>query len=432
LIIAVGYGQTMENRVSTEIRNYRLCIWNGIIFQNTFPFIDGTMIIPLFLSSLTQSQFIIGLAGALMLAGSSLPQILAAHQVDQTPRRLDMYLKTGWIRLSALLLLVLTVFSYRILPSVPILLWGSILFLSLLQLSTAFSTLAFLEIVRTSMPVTHRGRLWGYRRFFGGFGVLALAPLISLILSKFDYPVSYGIMFIFVLILTAAGIYIFSFVEEKPYVPPTAGRRLAEYLRSTLRDMRGEPRYAWISISQLMAGIWTMTLPFYIVFARNVLNMPEADAGWFIASQMMGKITSNMFWAYLDDRFSSRVIYHFVPLPSLLAAGAIALITPATPNAFLILMGAFFMMGVALTGFDIGFTNMTLDLADTHGGAGALGVMNTVNAVFSFLPMLGGILIDFFGFQSIFLLSMTAAVAVWPVSLRLIPRMPSAALHKTL
>ncbi len=411
------HSELMTLSPGEQHRNYRLGIWNGIVFQLTFPFVDVTLILPLYLSELTDNMFIIGLAGAIAMCGPALMQAPAAGMLPRISSRLKLYLNVGWIRIASLLSVLFLVFAvYPATNSKPVLLVGSLVCLAVLQLSTGFSSLAFLEIVRTSMPVSHRGRLWGYRKFIGGIGVILLTPLIGRILEMYPFPYNYGLLFTVVWILTCFGIAIFGFVREAPHTPDPFAPKFPEFISRTTVKMRQEPGYIRLFTAQILAKTWMMALPFYIIFAQNDLGVTPVLAMTLLAFQVAGKILSNLLWATLNDRYCSRMIYRWVPIPAVLAPGLFLLAAIQPDFAMSWLSAAFFFMGAAITGFQIGFTNVTLDLADRGANAGGIGVMHSADGILSLLPMAGGLLIACVGFQGLFILTVVTAVSIFPVS----------------
>ncbi|MBN1356943.1 MFS transporter [bacterium] len=412
--------RTMSLSVADQTRNFRLAVWNGIIFQLTSPFLDISLILPLFLSGLTDSAVVIGLAGALMLAGGSIMQAPAASILPRMSSRMKLYLNVGWVRIFALFSLLLMVFAvYPLTRSRLGLLVGSLICLSVLQLSTGFSSLAFLEIVRTSMPASHRGRLWGYRKFIGGIGILLCTPLVRWILARYPYPANYGVLFGIVWMLTCIAIAVFGLVRETKHRIDPDAPGFRNHLHSTLVEMSLEPGFGRLATAQVLISVWMMALPFYILHAKQFMRIDPRQVALLLAAQITGKILSNILWANLDDRFSSQLIYRWLPIPAVLAPVILLLIPSGSTHAMIWLSVAFFVMGTALTGIEIGYTNITLDLADRRASAGGIGVMNSINGILSLMPLAGGLCVHWLGYRWLFILTAAAGLLVYPVSVRL-------------
>jgi MFS family permease len=400
-------------------RNFRLAVINGIIFQMSFPFIDGTLILPMFLSHLTSSRSVIGFAGALGAAGWAVPQAFAAYYAARATSRIRFYLKAGVFRIAALSALVLLTLTYPMSPRRLMLLGGSLFCLSILYIGSGFASIAFLEVIRTSTPADHRGRLWGYRRFWGGLGVVAMTPLIRMVLARISFPWSYSVLFGAALLLTVTGIIVFSRVREFPRDNPIRTQGPWAYYRKTIRFVLNEAGYRRLLMTHAAAALWYMTLPFYILFFKTKAGVSESRAALYLACMMAGRISSNVLWAWINDRFGSRFIYRWVPYPAMVAALMMVLVPEHRTHCVWFSVPAFLFMGFATCGFEIGFTNVTLDLADRGGEAGAIGLMNTLGAVFSAAPVAGGIVIDLLGFRPAFVVSLAASILVLPMGFRL-------------
>jgi len=83
-------------------RNFRLVVWNGVLFNVGETFIEAATILALFISGLSHSSGVVGLAVALLEVGWYLPQILTIAFVESRRRRLPLYRAMAYVRVAGL------------------------------------------------------------------------------------------------------------------------------------------------------------------------------------------------------------------------------------------------------------------------------------------------------------------------------------------
>ena len=125
-------------------------------------------------------------------------------------------------------------------------------------------------------------------------------------------------------------------------------------------------------------GIWMMALPFYIIYARERLGLPEESVGVFLSIQMVGMIISNLLWGRLSDRIGNRIVLNLTAAVSAASPGVALLTTLATPLRGMFGFGiVFFFLGFTMSGLRLGHSNYMLDLSPESERPTYLGFMNT-------------------------------------------------------
>ena len=79
-------------------RNFFLGVSNGVLFHFAWAFTGTSTVLPLFISRLTPSEILIGLASTLEALGWFLPQIAIAAMTLHRRRQLPVYIRAAFLR----------------------------------------------------------------------------------------------------------------------------------------------------------------------------------------------------------------------------------------------------------------------------------------------------------------------------------------------
>ena len=145
-----------------------------------------------------------------------------------------------------------------------------------------------------------------------------------------------------------------------------------------------------------------MTLPFYIVYARQELGAPSGAIGWFMLAQVLGGVSANLVWARLVDLYGSRRML------------AVCAVTSTLTPLLAILLGRFgwagllpviFLGGAIFNGRNVGFSCALLELAPaaerpTYSALNALLILPV-----AFLSLIAGLLLQHWPYPTLFLIA---------------------------
>ncbi len=400
---------TSPNLKPADARSaYRRGIANGILFFIGVAFADPITVLPTFVARLTDSEVAIGLISALGISGWLMPQLFAASYLRSRPYKRPLYVQAAFLRGFSLLLTIPLVWLLaRDRPAVALLVF--LLGYALYSFAGGASGPAFLDIVAKTIPPNRIGAFFGHRQFWGGLGAIGCGFLIRLILSAeaLAFPAGYCLLFALALISSAPAWVLFASIHEPPGKVEPA-QPLLRFLRSTPAIVRSHRDFRLLLISRILAGSAGIALPFYIIYCRKVLAVPEADVGTYLSIQMAGTVALIPLWAYLNDRRGPRSL--LIATTALgLAVPSLALLATffaASPAVARVLFGAVFLPLAAIGGGGlIGSTNYLFAIAPEERRAVYIGIQNTMFATTAFLPLLGGLLVALTSFRVLFLLA---------------------------
>jgi MFS family permease len=396
-------------------RNFSLGVVNGILFNFAWAFTNSSTILPLFISKLTSSNILIGLASTLEGVGWALPQMAVAvvtlHQKNQMP----LYIKMSFLRGAAFLLLAILVFFSKAGNPSYLLITFFFLF-SIYAFGGGVSGVSFMEVVGKTIPPNRRGSFFGMRMFFGG-GLAALAGiLIERILRVYDFPRNFGMLFLIASFLIIPALLSFSLLKEPPVEKQSERRGVRENLQLGLETFKKDRNFRMLFWTRIAIGSYVLGLPFYIIFAKKFLFIPTSIAGLFLSVQMVGYLSSNILWGRLSNNKSNRLVLLLSAICS--AVPPFLLLLNILTKIPISLYGAiFFFLGATMSGMDMGYTNYLLEIAPEEKRPIYVGFLNTIVGPTIFLSAVGGLIIQVSSF--VFLYSLVFVVSVVSIFLSL-------------
>lgn len=392
--------------------NFLSLLVDGSFFSTGSAFLEANTLFPAFVSLLTSNSVVIGLVSSLRNAGYLLPQLLVAGYAERLPLKKPLLMVGGLInRLSILAMAATAYFWAGTKPALA--LAGFFVALIAFSLTDGISGVPWTDMVAKAIPNTRRGRLFGTMQCIGGLGAFGAGILIRQILasSRLSFPSNYAL-----LMLIGFGLLCFSFagtmsVRETPGVT-RQGASLGAYFRRLPAAWKHNATFQKMMFVRMLFSFLYLSLPFYVIFARDTLGLPQSVVGVFISAQMAGSILAGLLWGYIGDHHGNRLVIRLVgvaacstPLLALIASlmhrmglGQLAIIP------FLVLFAS---IGGTLSGIWMGFTNYLLDCVEDLDRPTYVGMMNTLITPFTFLPLLGGVLVQFLSHEVLF--TVTAA-----------------------
>ncbi|MCG6956581.1 MAG: MFS transporter [Gemmatimonadetes bacterium] len=388
----------------SRLSTYTIFVWHGFFLALTRTTLDPNTVFPALVSSLVDSKTFFGVLYAIMLGGPFAFNVVFGHFLHGKPRK-KPYLLLG-IYLRALSFLGMALFTLFFATRAPLLVAASLVgWILLFSLSGGFAGVSYADLVATLTPRGTRGHLYATKQLAASVAMLLGGVVVvgALGFTSLAYPVNYAA----VLGIGSAGLVVaslgFWFIREEPH---RGGDEAPETLRAFLRRVPAivgkDRRFLRFIISSNMASFSLMLLPFYMIFARDMLHVGTEWVGRYLLLQVAGAIASNLIWGYLSGRRGSGAVVR----TCIVIGGAIPLLAlalgPLGPGAFGLV---FVLVGFVMSGRSVGFEPYLLDLAPEDQRTVYVGINGTLNFTRALLPILGGALMDLFGFTAAFLVT---------------------------
>jgi MFS family permease len=390
----------------------------------SFGFMEIVTVLPLFLHNLTVSTAVIGLLITLQHAGWILIPLLVASYIQHRPRKKPFLVISAFIGRLPFLALALLVFTWG--GSAPTrLLWLAVAIYTLFFFSDGMTSVPWQDILAKVIPPIKRGRCLGYIAVFGGLLAMISGEVVRRILAdeSIPFPNNYGLLFAFF----AAGMLVTSILLmliREPVRPVAMEAQSAVALVKQIpRVLREVPTYRRMVAIQVVLGMASIALPFYVLFAQARLGAPQWISGVYVWAGTLGTIIGSLVWGHLGDRFGNARVIRAVSWLQLLApltAIVVPLLGLPSPFSYYLFAAVFMLERAALNGGWIGFTNFVLELASDEQRPTLIGITTTLTAPVIFMPALGGLLLKFVSYEAVFAIAAITAAIGWFWARRLV------------
>lgn len=398
--------------------NYTVGLINGAVFGFVDALIAPSLTLALFVSQLGGSSFLVGLLSAIYNGGWFIPQFLIAHRLQQLPLKKTLYRSMAAIRILCWMLIVAATFLIGT-QNPPLLLGIFFLLMTIYALAAGFGGNAFMTIVAKVIPPQQRGSFFGWREFSGTAMGLVAGYLVAIALSPergFVFPGNFGVLFVVAFGSIGAGLLLFNLVREPRETIVGEGMTFTQQLRAARGLVRENHMYRRYLLTRFILAAGDLATPFYAIFATKQLGAPDSIVGLYIGLTTFSALLATPPLSYASDK-------HKLDWVMLLGAGATPVIpllallftTVGTGDSAAFAFSVIFVVyGIARTAANIAFPTYLLNLAPPSERTMYIGFTNTMLGIATFIPIIGGTILDLFGFVPLFVITfLTSAVGFW-------------------
>jgi MFS family permease len=357
-------------------------------------------IIPLFVSTMTDSAILIGLIPAIHAVGWQLPQLLTANRVARLRRYKPMVmLMTVHERIPILFMALVAWLLPAIGPGLALTL--TFLLLIWQGLGSGVTANAWQSMIAKIIPSEYRGRFFGVQAAFANSLIAVTAIVAGYMLGWFEAPNNFAFLFLLASIAYGLSMAILSLTRE----PVDEDKELPAITRSPFTGMtailKRDRNFAWFLALRILFQFASMGFSFYIVYGLRRFGMDGITAGLLTAAVTIAQTVANVVMGWLADRWGHRnmliVGMLMVSLSSILAWAA-----PSLDWFYAV----FIFSGLANVAYwTIGMA-MTVEFGNEAERPVYIGMSNTLVAPATILaPLIGGVIADTAGYQTTFMIS---------------------------
>jgi len=393
--------------MNTELRkhfryNFIVNVLDGGFFGSALGFASFVTVLPLFVSTLTDSAILIGLASAIHSVGWQLPQLLTVNRVARLRRYKPMVLlmtiheRLPFFGLAIAAWMLPVLGPHRALPlTFGLLIWQG--------LGGGFTATAWQSLIGKIIPVERRGTFFGTQSAAANLGGSLAAIIASLLLERLSLPSNFALCFLLAGIATTIS-WVFITQTREPESSPANQRTFQSNLGAILRR---DANFRWFLVARTLLQLATMAFGFYAVYGVRYHHMSAGVAGLMTSVFMAAQIVANPLMGWLGDRRSHRIVMG-IGAYAAAASALLAWLAPSVSWFYLV----FALAGIAnVAGWTIGLA-MTLEFGSEAERPAYIGLTNTLVAPSTILaPLVGGWLADTVGYQATFLASVMGGLA---------------------
>lgn len=398
-------------------RNYILGMINGGVFGFVDSIASPYLVLSVFVHALGGSNVLVGFLPAISAGGWYLPQFLISHRLQQLPRKLIVYTGAAVVRVICWTLIIVATFLLAD-KNPALLLALFFVFYSIYCLAAGLAGTPFMDIVAKTIPATRRGSYFGARDLYGALAAIGAGVIVTRLLNPAiapPFPQNFGVLFLITGVAVTIGLGAFSRVIEPAEPVTPRGVTFAEQVQAARRLLRDNRVYRRFLFTRIVLAISDLATPFYAIYATTILKIPAEMIGVYIGISTVSNLIANPIWSRISDRRGNRIVL-LGAATCLLALPVLALLFGFLPSgaALGLPFGILFLLsGVARPAANIAYPSYLLEIAPAGERALYISFTNTLLGIATFVPVIGGVLLDAFGFRVVFILALTLSSIAW-------------------
>ncbi|HLA06897.1 MAG TPA: MFS transporter [Anaerolineales bacterium] len=388
----------MEKYIRTHLRfNVTTNLIDGTLFGLALGFASFSTIIPLFVTRLTDSAILIGLAPAFHAIGWQLPQLFNAGHIARARKYKPMVLKNTIHERAPFLVLAMIAF---LIPWIGVKTALVVTFIALAWqgIGGGFTANPWTSLVSKIIPPESRGTFFGVQGSLVNLAISVSAIGAGYLLDKINYPYNFAFSFLFASFALVASYIAIARTREPEDTEKIIPEEQTHFWQGARAILTKDRNFNWFLVVRFLSQFATMGFGFYILLGIRRFDMDTITAGYLTAALTLTQTFANAGMGWLGDRIGHR---------SMLILGAVSAVLSsimawfATSIAWL--YPAFILSGFAnVAVWTIGIT-FTVGFGSEAERPTYIGLSNTLITPATVLaPILGGVIIDSLGFQPAF------------------------------
>jgi MFS family permease len=392
-----------SNNDKNLLYNYVVNVLDGAFFGFALGFASFTTIIPLFISTLTDSAILIGLIPAFHTVGWQLPQLFTAKWISRLPRyKPYVILATIHERVPFLGLALIAWFSPQLDNNIALVI--AFIFLLWQGFGGGFAGNAWQNMIGRVIPSSYMATFFGVQSAAANLLASGGAIVAGLMLERIEAPLNYALCFLIASLFMGISFGFISLTREPVRIIPEQNKLPPPLWLTITSTIKTNRNFTGFLIARILSQFGLMAFAFYVVYAVRYHGMSEGMAGIMTSVLFITQVVSNPALGQLADRWSRK---HVMEIGALAITISALLAWQAPDLSWFYLV--FILAGIANTTFWTISMALTLDFGTETERPTYVGMANTLIAPGAILaPLLGGWLADTVGFGYTFI---TAAAA---------------------
>ena len=376
-------------------RNFRSFLWHAVFLAFAQNFMDVDTVIPAMLVELGGTAMQVGILTAIMLGGSSFTQLFFAPFIN------NRKFKKPWLLMGinsrVLSILSLGIMLYYLSSHQPgNIIWLIFLFITIFALGGAFANISYMDILGKTVNQDDRKKFFSTKQIFTGTVILLSAISARNVLQLADFPVNYAYMFFIggVALLVASGGF-WNLKEEQPSGSKIKGVR--HFLQVMKQELKTNPKLLYFLGFINTQGVAVSFLPFIMLYAKEIFKSESSDTGSFLLFKIVGVVLISLFVLFLSKKVKYRNLLNINAALSIVMVILIFFIDDLSHIRYIFILG-----GIVYSLYSITMNGVLLEISGHENRALYTGFAGAGNILPALFPILGGKIIESFGFHVFF------------------------------
>lgn len=357
---------------------------------------DVDTVIPAMVVEAGGNALHVGIMTSIMMGGSSFSQLLFAPLVSHVAFKKKYLLAGINLRIVSLFALALILYRLSVNHSAYTLVF-IFLFISLFSFSGAFTNISYVDIIGKSISNDKRKTFFSAKQILGGLIVLLAAFLAKSILTTYNYPANFSVMFLIgtcSLLLASGGFWKVKETEASGLQKSGAG----SFLKNMTSEWRSNPKLKYFIGFINTQGIALSILPFVILYAKETFHSGSAQTGLFLLFKVIGVVSVSLLVLVISKKMKYNTMLFANVLLSVIFSLSVLLIKDLILFKYIFILG-----GMIVSLYVITMNGILLEISGTHNRALYAGFAGAGSVLPTLFPLLSGSIIKQWGFPSFFI-----------------------------
>ncbi|MCS7059729.1 MAG: MFS transporter [Anaerolineae bacterium] len=384
-------------------RNFWVFTGDIITFSIGIYFIPTVTVLVGLASKLTDDKALIGAVGMMWSVSWFLPQLFAARLVRGKRREKPYLIIPSLIGRQMFILFAAWLFFTE--AQQPILtIWLLILAILIFNICDALAGVAWFDMLSRALSPRMRGRSMAIGQFIGAIGGVGVGLVVERILAPdgLPFPLNYAVIFTCAWLAFTVSLVIILFLQENPVTEEAVRHSQRSSFFTDLRAIVAtDALFRRVLLARFLTAVEVMAAPFYVVFGREQLNLPDSSIGAYSLAFIIGSIAGIVLFGWQHDRFGTRRVLQASSSMQFIAP-ALCLVLAIVPVVSAELRGVAYGMTLLAVGLNgavshslvLGYLGYVMDNSAERYRATYVGVFNTISGLASLTPVLGGALMN--------------------------------------
>lgn len=377
--------------------NFFAFLWHASFLAFASNFMDVDTVMPAMIVEAGGNAYHIGIMTAIMLGGSSFTQLFFAPYLSNKSYKKGYLLFAINVRILSLIGLGTILFIVSGQNHTNIL-WLIFLFITTFSLSGAFANISYTDVLGKSIDTDKRKTFFSAKQVLAGIIIFGSAFIAKRILKDNGYPINYGYLFTFgALFVAIASIGFWQIKEVIPSKFKVEGPK--HYFNLLKSELKENKKLGFLLGFINTQGIAISFLPFVMLYAKEKFNTTSTDTGHFLLFKIIGVVLISLLVFISSQKIKYRAMLY---TNVLLSISAIIITLFINNPSFLKLV--FILGGIIFSIYSITMNGLLLEVSGHENRALYTGFAGAGNLLPALFPLLGGLVIEKFGYQWLFLI----------------------------
>ena len=376
-------------------------IWHAFWLSLAETFTDKNSVLPGLILLAGGTQTDIGTLTAIMIGVPLISQIIFASLLLKKSYKKKYLLVGIYLRVTAFLGVALSIYFLKeFTPQLFILI--VFFWMALFSISGAFVGISYNDLLGKSIESSKRKKFFVIKQLTTSFGILISAFVLKKMLVGFSYPDNYKYAFTLAGILLFIGTAGYYLVKERATIVDENAINFVKIIKSIPTQLAQNKNLKYLVIIANLIGLTITITPFYIAYAKKLFVFNNELISNFLLYQIIGMITSNLFWHYLIKKIGFKgMIKISILLYSIVPVSALILSQLNSSGIFSLL---FLLVGAAISANRIAIDGALIEISNDSNRVMFTGIFGSLNIVSVVFPLLISLIIAKFSYQTVFII----------------------------